>query len=271
MAQSSPGTPLCTDPLLRPFSVLGCTADLLLGGFKTPGSAGLLIGGWTGRHYLDRELHLWKRAWVRRLHRRCPVCSYRCDHPLVQRRCNSNLTAAGQALKSLLQIPASAAVPSVAAKVGAERLYLLSQCFFCITMLALFLLPPNNRSSAYASVALGASVVIPIAAAQVLPYALLGQLAHDDERVGLLVSGLSQAQLAGVLLCFLCMGPVARLAGWRYVMLMSALLSLCSLVPIAMSLHTPPVIDAEPAEGFVSLEQSSKPSTSLEEQHSNVS
>eukprot|EP00658_Telonema_sp_P-2_P033162 TRINITY_DN24400_c0_g1_i1.p1 TRINITY_DN24400_c0_g1~~TRINITY_DN24400_c0_g1_i1.p1 ORF type:complete len:437 (-),score=101.23 TRINITY_DN24400_c0_g1_i1:86-1396(-) len=100
------------------------------------------------------------------------------------------LAAAGQAVKSALQVPASAVLPGVAARVGVVQLYLVAQMVFTAILTCLFLLPPVQQGgewSGYLSVVLGASVVLPISATQVLPFAILGQLNKESSSLGCLL------------------------------------------------------------------------------------
>merc|ERR1712150_409832 len=90
----------------------------------------------------------------------------------------------------------------------------------------------GGQLSTCAAVALGASIVIPISSTQVVPFSLLGQLIQDKSQLGVAVGGLSTANMAGVLMAFITIGPVAEIAGWRFVMLSAACWAALSLAPV---------------------------------------
>jgi len=140
----------------------------------------------------------------------------------------------GQAMKSILQVPLSAGIPILAKHCGLQIIYCGAYGLMAALLGLMFVLPPVASAgewSAYLAMLLAAGMVVPISVTQVVPYAILGELLKGHSQLGVYMAGLNNANMAGVLLCFILMGPIANGVGWNYVILVASILALCSLFP----------------------------------------
>ena len=149
------------------------------------------------------------------------------------------MASLGQALKAGLQIPFSALLPKIMTKWGIRQTYFASYIFLFVLLVLLFNVPTVADSGGsewpiYAVVALTGLMCVPMSTTQMAPFAVLGIILKDDPALATYVAGLNNANMLGVLVAYVGMGPIADAFGWEYVILAAALYSCLSLFFLAV-------------------------------------